>query len=1683
MSTPLSTVAAPGPDSAEPVVLPELVTRQALSTPHATALVAGDERVDYADLDRRANRLAHHLVGLGVGPESLVGVYLRRGVDLVVALLAVWRAGGAYVPLDPTHPADRRRWIIGETGVDVLLTQVDLLDEGLVGPTRVVCLDADRIPAGPDTAPDVPIHPDHAAYVLYTSGSTGRPKGVVITHRGIGNRVAWTVRRPGLAAGDRVLQKTPVSFDAAGWEFFAPLICGATVVLAPDGADRDPAALVAEIIRSGTTVLQGVPSVLHLLVEEADWSRCHSLRLVFSAGEPLHAELCQRLRTAPGVQVWNTYGPTECAIDVTAQPVDPDQRTGPVPIGRPLDNLRLQVLDGNRRPVPVGVVGDLYVGGAGLGRGYLNRPDLTADRFVPDEYGPPGARLYRTGDQVRWRTDRTLEFVGRSDDQVKVNGVRIEPAEVEAVLAAHPDVRRAVVVATGEPGGPRQLAAYVAGRRPLTGAELRAFLTDRLPEPLVPAVFVPVDEFPLTTSGKIDRSALPPLDSSADRPDHQAPRTEAERLVARVWQRLLDVDRVGVHDDIHQLGGSSLVTIRLAGRLAAESGIRLDLRDLLTATTVAQQAALLEQARAAASAPDPTTPAAPTPTPVVVPVPRTGPLPLSAAQRRLWLLDRLHPASPEWVVPLYLRLPGALDPATVRAALTALETRHEALRTRYLVVDGEPQQRIAPPGDIDLVVRPATGTPLAELVDAQLRQGFDLATGPLWRATLVTAPGQDHLLLVALHHIASDAGTAAVLERDLRHLCTALAEGHTPDLPPLPVQYADYATWQHRHLTDALVARELDFWRAELAGVPELALPTDRPRPPVRDPHGAHVAFDLPADLATRLTELGRSCAATPFMTLLAGFATLLGRYTGQWDVPVGAPASGNRPTEVEQVAGVFLNPVVLRCTLDPAGDFRAAVAAVRDRTVAALAHQELPFERLVEDLVTDRDLSRTPLYQVMLNVQEGGITGQSTDDPTLLAALHTAAQVAKTDLTMHVWPRPDGSYTGTLEYATALFDAATVQRLADHFVRLLTAAVTRPDERIGDLDLLSPAEREHLLYGVQGRQVPRSAATVCDLFEAQRDRTPDAVALRHHGSTTSYATLDDRANRIAHHLRRAGTGTGDVVAVLLDRGPDLVAAILGTWKAGAAVLPLDPAYPAARIGHMLATAGVRLAVTRSGYAGRFDVPTLHTDTHRLMIGAGPTGRPDRDTDPEQTAYVLFTSGSTGRPKGVLLSHRAVSNFLACATETEALGDRGDRAGQGDGAPLFTTIAFDLSIPNLFSPLTSGQSVTLLPADLDIARLGRLLVDAGPYDRFIMTPPHLELLTEQLDDAQSGRLSGLIWTAGAALRRDTANRWLDRLGPGGLTNSYGPTETTVIMTAYPVTEPQTTEIVPIGRPLANTVVRILDDGLRLLPVGAVGELYIGGACLATGYAGRPDLTAERFLPDPYGPPGSRLYRSGDLVRMRPDGTMDFVGRADDQVKVRGYRVELGEVRAVVEEHPGVRQAAVVVHDDRLVAFHRGDAPDLAGHCARLLPDFMVPGRFVPVPELPLNTNGKVDRAALLTLLATADAVAGDAGETPAAPRTVVEERIAAIWRDLLAVPEVGVRQNFFALGGHSVLAARLVAALQEEFDLDVPIRLVFQQPTVEALATGVEDLIRAEVDALPDADLTEELRQTKEHHA
>ncbi|MGW7363965.1 amino acid adenylation domain-containing protein, partial [Streptomyces sp. NPDC054841] len=1556
-----------------------------------------------------------------------------------------------------------------------------------------------------DDAADGAAGPDNVAYAVFTSGSTGRPKAVAVTHAGIANRVGWTVERHRLAAADRVLQKTTIGFDAAGWEIFAPLVSGGAVVLAPPGAERDPGALLRSVAAHGVTVLQVVPSVLRLLVDEADWSGCGSLRLLFSAGEPLHAELVARSRERAGhpVEVWNTYGPTECSIDVTAQLVDPALTTGPVPIGRPIPGMRVLVLDPAGVPVPVGVPGELYAGGVGVARGYAGRPGLTAERFVPDPYATePGARLYRTGDLVRWRADRTLEYLGRLDHQVKVNGVRIEPGEIEAALAAHPAVTGAVVAPYTADDGGKRLAAYLTVRDPLDTGELRAFLGERLPESHVPSFFHTLDTFPLTANGKVDRAALPsPDEISADRqPDFTAPRDAAEELVARVWSELLGLDRVGVLDDFFALGGTSLQLTRLAARLRAASGEKISLRGLFAATTVEAQARLVG-----------TPAAAPSGEAAIRPVPRDGELPLSSGQHRLWFLDRMHPGSPEWVAPLFLRLPAALSAETVGRALDALAARHEPLRTRYLDIGGEPRQIIDAPGAtrVELRVEDTGHDGVPALFGEQFARGFDLAAGPLWRALLARVPGEDHIVLLTMHHITCDGWSTVVLERELRELCAAYAAGREPALPPVTVQYADYGAWQHARLTDDVIEGELNHWIRELAGVEPVDLPTDRPRPPVRDPHGAVVPFRIAPGLAAALTELGRAHGATPFMTLLTAYAALVARYSGQWDVPVGTPVAGRTRPETEGMVGFFLNSLVIRCGLTADLGFAEALGRVRDAARAAFVHQELPFERLVDELQPERDLSRTPLYQVAFDLHSEGVTSVATRDEDL-AAFTAAWQVAKTDLSLFMRQTPEGALDGVLEYATALFDRSTAERMTGHFLTLLEQVAARPDTLLGVVELLSAEERRRLLteWNDTADDTADRTDTVTALFEARAGAAPRATALTSGAETVPYGELDARANRLAQHLVALGVGPESRVVVLLDRGPDLVTALLAVWKAGGAYVPVDPSCPAERITAMREAANATVAVTSSAYAGRFaDGPQGHgadatlvlVDTDAAAVAARPATAPVRTDDPDLLAYTIFTSGSTGTPKGVEVTHRGLANHVRWAARELAGDDYG-------GGALFSSVAFDLVVPNLWAPLVTGQRLFLLPQDTDMSELGKRLADAEPFSFVKLTPGHLDILALQLSPAQAGALAPVLVVAGEPFTRATLERWRELAPDTRIVNEYGPTEATVGTCVYPVPQDGsagTADVLPIGLPLPNMTMYVLDPVLQPVPVGVTGELYVGGTGVARGYAGRPDLTAERFVPDPYGPPGARLYRTGDLARRLDDGNVVFLGRLDDQVKIRGYRVELGEVQAVLAAHAGVRDAVVTVRttaagEKQLAAYlvpepgtEGPDEPALAAHCARQLPDYMVPASYTLLDAIPVNANGKVDRRAL------PDPDPGRPDDGHIAPSGPAEERIAEIWTELLGV-QAGAHDNFFHVGGNSILAIRLISRIQQEFEIDFAVRTVFEGPTVAQLAATVEERITAQIAALSDSELAQDVlaqdaptndarahgaRQNKEHKA
>ncbi|MEV7022686.1 amino acid adenylation domain-containing protein, partial [Kitasatospora sp. NPDC093558] len=1170
----------------------------------------------------------------------------------------------------------------------------------------------------------------------------------------------------------------------------------------------------------------------------------------------------------------------------------------------------------------------------------------------------------------------------------------------------------------------------------------------------------------LTLLGRADQARdgaqAPAAAAAPARPAHVPPATEAERTVARIWSELLEVPQVGGDDNFFQLGGYSLLLTELAKRLHEATGSPVVLADLFTAVTVREQAALLA-APAAADRPD-----AGDVVPAIAPVPRDRPLPLSSGQRRIWFLDASEPG-PEWNAPLFLWVPSDLTPDVVRLLLDTLADRHEALRTRYLVVDGEPAQSVGETRPVELRTAEGSRDEIVEAFREQFETGFDLTSGRLWRATLakLPAPADRQLLLVTIHHIACDGWSAAVLEDEFRQLLEAHRSGRAAELPAVPVQYPDYASWQQEWHSKERLAAELDHWRETLTGAVPLELPTDHPRPAKRDSHGDVVTFDIPAPLIAAVSGLGQSREATPFMTLLAAFGTVLARHSGQWDVVIGTPVAGRSRPELERTVGFFLNSLVLRCPLDGDRGFDAALDRVREVCRSAFAHQDLSFEHIVDELRPTRDPSRTPLYQVAFNLHDGQLIG-GMPDRSDIDYLHPARQVAKTDLTLYVRSESDGTWSGAFEYADALFERGTVERLARHFLRLLESVTADPAAPLATIDIMAAAERERSLtdWGT-GERADWPAGTTLDLFEAQAAATPEATAVVAGDVRIGYRELDERANRIAHHLIAAGVGPDTVVGLCLERGADLIPALLGIWKADAAYLPLDPSLPAERVGHILSDCRSPLLLTTAALsattAGHRGARVL-LDADRAAIDARPSSRPARSGDPELLAYVIYTSGSTGRPKGVMIPHRGLANHLRWAGR--------DLIGVEGGAPLFSSIAFDLPATNLYAPLITGRAVHVLPADQDLAGLGEALLAGAPYSFVKLTPGHLELLTDQLTADQSDRLAHRILVAGEALPARAANQWFARLGAGRLTNEYGPTEASIGSTVHPVDREQDATV-PLGGPLPNTTAFVLDEAGRPVPVGVAGELHIGGEGLARGYHGRPDLTAEKFVPDPYGPPGSRLYRTGDLARLLPDGAIDFLGRIDTQVKLRGYRIELGEIESVLTALPQVRDAVVSAQQNangekslvaHLVA--EQDAaidPDLVREkLAEQLPEYMVPSAFAVIDRIPLTANGKVDRRALPTV---------DAADAYQPPATATEERIAGIWAELLGRPRVSVEDTFFTLGGHSILAIRMTSRLQDEFDLDLSIGTVFAEPTVRRLAAAIEDQIRAEIDGLSDDEL------------
>jgi amino acid adenylation domain-containing protein len=1658
----------------------ELFEAQAQKTPEAVAVVFEEKRLTYAELNRRANQLAHHLQKLGVGPETLVGICVERSPEMIVGVLGVLKAGGAYVPLDPDYPPDRLAFMLEDTQVQLLLTQAHL-QKRLPGlPAHTLCLDADW-PVIARQSLDNPVSragPGNLAYVIYTSGSTGLPKGTLLQHRGLCNFINAFSRPLAVGPGSQLLQFASFSFDAAAGEVFVALLFGATLHLARREALLSILDLTRLLQDRAITVAILPPSLLKVLpVEELE-----GLQTLMSVGEACSPDLV--IRWAPGRRFYNGYGPTEASIGTTwAELQESLAEMTKVSIGRPITNVRVYVLDGQMQPVPVRVPGELYIGGVGLARGYLSRPELTAERFVPDPFsGESGARLYRTGDLARYRADGQIEFLGRIDHQVKIRGFRVELGEIEAVLNQHPGVRNAVVLAREDgPGDPsaslrtgKYLMAYLVlnGETELNIGELRGYLKEKLPDYMLPSVFVALEELPLTPSGKVDRRVLPAPEG--ERPGLETtyvpPCTPEEEILAGIWARVLGVSRVGAHDNFFDLGGHSLLAVQLLSRVREIFQVELPLSDLFETPTVAELAEII-RAAARKDLESSTLP--------IEPVARDKTLPLSFAQQRLWFLDRLEPGSSYYNIPSAVRLMGALDVTALERTLNEIVRRHEVLRTTFAEAGGRPVQVIAPEWQVPLPVVDLSDLPEAEreseaqrLAAGEAQQPFDLAHGPLLRATLLKLGTEEHTALFTVHHSVADGWSVGVLIREIATLYEAFSAGKPSPLPELSIQYADYAHWQREWLQGEMRDRQLAYWRRQLRGSPPvLELPTDHPRPAVQSSNGSHMWFRLPQELSDAVKTLSRQEGVTVFMTLLAAFQTLLYRYTGQEDICVGTPIANRNRAEIEGLVGFFVNTLVMRTDLSGQPSFREVLRRVREVALGAYAHQDLPFEVLVEALQPQRDLSHTPLFQVMFVLDNTPRT--PIELPGLsLSPLEAESGTAQFDFTLSMSEGAHG-LGGYVEYNTDLFDPATVERMVGHFQTLLTGLVADAGQPISTVSILGEAERQQLLVEWNATQVdfPRQAC-IHHLFEAQVEERPNALAvqLAAIGSESgkarevTYAELNRRANQLGHYLHKLGVGPEAVVGLSTERCLEMIVGILGVLKAGGAYLPLDPSYPADRLAFMLADARVPVLLTQAHLAAH--LPThqarvVRLDTDWAEISREPAENVVSEATADNLAYVIYTSGSTGQPKGALLRHRGLCSLAGWQKGMFGISE-GSRVLQ------FSPLSFDASVWETFMALRNGATLVLAPQAVlasgpDLTRL----LHQERVTHVTLPPSVLAVLPP----AELSELRTVI-AAGEACTADLVARW----APGrDFFNAYGPTETTVCAAMYrcDAHDPRNP---PIGRPIANSQVYVLDRHLQPVPIGVPGELHVGGVGLARGYWKRPELTADRFIHDLFTPSppfplsegdteavDARLYKTGDLVRWRADGQLEFLGRLDHQVKLRGFRIELGEIEAVLGRHSQVQDGVVIVREDRpgdkrLVAYLvpvPGALPsvgELKSYLRQTLPEYMLPSAFVMLERLPLSPSGKVDRRALPA------PERGDLERERAyvAPRNEVEAGLAEMCRELLGLERVGVDDSFFELGGHSLLATQFISRVREAFGVELPLRTLFERPSVADLAESIQ---------------------------
>ena len=1656
----------------------QLFESQVDLTPDAVAVVFENQQLTYSQLNCQANQLAHYLRSHGVGADVLVGICVERSWEMIVGLLGILKAGGAYVPLDPEYPTERLTFMLADAQVSVLLTQQHLVEKLPENQAPVVCLDTDwlLICESSQESPITEVQPGNLAYVIYTSGSTGTPKGVMLSHSNLCNHMSWMQATFPLTEKDKVLQKTPFGFDASVWEFYAPLLAGGQLLIAKPGGHTDSAYLLRLIAQQQVTIVQLVPSLLQMLLEQGGIETCHSLKHVFCGGEVLPVALLEGLLSKLDVNLHNLYGPTETCIDATFCNCQREIYTQIVPIGRPISNTQIYILDQNLQALPVGVPGELHISGAGLARGYLNRPELTQEKFIANPFSTyPGSRLYKTGDLARYLPNGNIEYLGRIDNQVKIRGFRIELAEIEAVLNQRDDVQVACVIAREDDPGNKRLVGYIvpSSQMTCTVSELPQFLKTKLPDYMVPNIFVILDSLPLTPNGKVDRRALPVPDLQGQGTDkYVAPRTPTEEILSLIWAQVLKLEQVGIHDNFFTFGGHSLLATQLVSRIRTSFKVELPLRSLFAAPTVAQLSPhiqRLQQQELELTSPP------------ILPRAENAELPLSYAQQRLWFLDQLQPNSSLYNIPIALRLVGTLNQAALAQSLEEIIHRHEALRTNFITVDGTPRQVIqtATNWTVSVVNFRHLSTSAQEIAAQQLAQkqaiqSFDLASEVLIRVTLVVLSETEHLLNVCMHHIVSDGWSMGVFVAELAALYNAYSIG-LPSLPdatripltPLPIQYADFAIWQRNWLVEDVLQSQLSYWQQQLKDAPALlVLPTDRPRPAVQTFVGAYQDFALSVELTQGLMQLSQQQDCTLFMTLLAAFDVLLYRYTGTEDILVGSPIANRDRSEIEGLIGFFVNTLVMRSNLSENPSFAELLTRVRSMALSAYAHQNLPLEMLVEALQPERDLSHTPLFQVMFALQNPYLSEVELSGLSI-SLLPIEGATAKFDLTLAMENTGNG-LIGVWEYNTDLFDASTIERMTGHFLTLLSSIVANPLEQISQLPLLTEPEKQQLLIEWNHTQVDYPVdQCIHQLFEQQVRRTPDAVAVVFEEQQLTYHELNCRANQLAHYLQSLGVGADVLVGICVERSWEMIVGLLGILKAGGAYVPLDPEYPPERLSFILTDTQVKVLLTQQQLVNKLPAHTAQLvclDTDLEKITQNSNSNPVNTATSLNLAYVIYTSGSTGQPKGVLVNHHHVTRLFAATNSWYKFNSQ-------DVWTMFHSYAFDFSVWEMWGALLYGGRLVVVPYLLTRSPESFYkLLSQEQVTILNQTPSAFRQLIQAEQSIGMSNLNlRLVIFGGEALELESLQPWFERHGDQKpqLVNMYGITETTVHVTYRPLSLDDLNRTASvIGRPIPDLQVYVLDQHLQPVPIGVPGEMYVGGEGVTRGYLHRDELTGQRFISNPFqrSKGGERLYRTGDLARYLPNGELEYLGRIDQQVKIRGFRIELGEIEGLLAQHPAVWESVVVVREDepgnkRLVAYvvsQVAQAPttaELRSFLKEKLPDYMIPNAIVILESLPLTSNGKIDRRSL----PVPESRTG-IEESLVAPRTPVEEKLAQIWAKVLRVEQVGIHDNFFELGGHSLLATQLVSRIRTSFKVELPLRSLFAAPTVAELAPSIQQL-------------------------